>query len=331
MQLQSMTTMRVVAILALLSGCQLQVTRVAGAASSGDATARLDAALAGDYDNDAQVRQARAGVRAGAQVAVPHLREQWRLLEHSRDHDLWLWHWQSQDQPGTATADWLYRIAATSDGSHIVLTPYRAIDPAATKTALADKNFKFIAAQWAELSPCALTGEWKSTQFSANADATACSALLPGLGESASLLPLRLLLDGDMLHAATFADQARGASAGTDARRLRWFNGWAAINGGGPKAKAENQDWHMQKDLRLSSEGGRIPLRWRDGAASGYSLELMRTTYAERKLSVLQLNVIDDASGQTIDYAWTNPEATAVGVNLGWLQVGMTQAVPAQE
>ena len=44
-----------------------------------------------------------------------------------------------------------------------------------------------------------------------------------------------------------------------------------------------------------------------------------------------QLNVIDDASGQTIDYAWTNPEASAIGVNLGWLQVGFTQAGAAQE
>jgi CpeT/CpcT family (DUF1001) len=319
---------------ALLSGCQMPAPRGAGAVhnNGGDAAMRLETALGGDYDNDEQVRQARAGVRAGSQVAVQHLREQWRLLQHERDHSLWLWHWQSQDPSAVATADWLYRVAAASDGNRIVLTPYRAIDPAAAKAALTDKkDFKFVAAQWAELAPCALTGEWKSTQFSASADATACSALLPGLGESASLLPLRLMLDGDMLYAATFADQARGAGAGTDARRLRWFSGWAAINGGGPKAKATNQDWHTQKDLRLSSEGGRIPLRWRDGAASGYSLELVRTTYAERKLSVLQLNVVEDASGQTIDYAWTNPEAMAIGINLGWLQVGFTRAAAAPE
>jgi hypothetical protein len=319
----------------LLSGCQLPAPRSTGAAPSlnGDAATRLESALAGDYDNDEQVRQARAGVRAGTQVAVPHLREQWRLLQRDRGQSLWLWHWQSQDPLGTATADWLYRIVPAADGNRIVLTPYRAIDPAAAQASLTDKkkDFKFAAAQWAELTPCALSGEWKSTQFSASADATACSALLPGLGESASLLPLRFTLDADMLRAATFADQARGTGAGIDARRLRWFSGWAAINGGGPKAQAANQDWHMQKDLRLASEGGRIPLRWRDGAASGYSLELVRTTYAERKLSVLQLNVIDDANGQTIDYAWTNPEATAIGINLGWLQVGFSQAAAAPE
>jgi len=315
------------AIFGLLSGCQMPATRTAGAAPNGGAAARLETALTGDYDNNEQVRQSRASVHAGTQVAVPHLREQWRLLDQGRDHSLWLWHWQSLDSPGTATADWLYRVGAAGDAGHIVLMPFRAIDPGAAKSALAEpKKFKFVAAQWAELTPCAMTGEWKNAQFSATADAAACSALLPGLGESASLLPLRLAIDGDMLHAATFADQARGAGAGIDARRLRWLSGWAAINGAGPKATVVNQDWHMQKDLHLSSEGGRMPLHWRDGAASGYSLELVRTTYAERKLSVLQLDVIDDASGQTIDYAWTNPDATAIGVNLGWLQVGLTQA-----
>src|SRR5512141_3370976 len=121
------TTWVAVTMLAL-SGCQLAAPRAGGATvNSGDAVARLETALAGDYDNDEQVRQARAGVRAGTQVAVPHLREQWRLLQHDRDHDLWLWHWLSQDPSSVASVDWLYRVAPATDGNRIVLTPYRAI------------------------------------------------------------------------------------------------------------------------------------------------------------------------------------------------------------
>ena len=332
MQLRSMITLWMVAVFVLLSGCQMPAQRSGGAAIDGGALARLDAALAGEYDNHEQVQQAAAKVRAGNAVDVLHLRERWRLLERNRADSLWLWHLHTLDQKTVTDAVWLYRLAAAGDGSRVSLTPYRAIDPAVAKAALANKknDFKFVAAQWAELTPCTQTGEWKNTQFSASADVAACSALLPGLGESASLLPLRLVLDGDMLHAATFADHARGADASVDARRLRWFSGWAAINGGGPKAQAGNQDWHIQKDLRLSSEGGRIPLRWRDGAASGYSLELVRASYPERKLNVLQLNVIDDASGQTLDYVWVNPEATAIGINLGWLQVGVMQVVAGE-
>jgi len=301
-----------------LAACQNMPGR--GVATAGDAPARLDAALAGDWDNHEQTRQSTAG------IIVPHLRETLRLADRGRDGSFWLWRLESTNAKTTTHALWLYRIAATDNGNRVALTPYRALDPAAANAVYDGKQkFRFDAKQWAELAPCAQDGEWKNAQFHAQTDSAACSALLPGLGESAALLPLRITLDGEMLHTTTFADQARGADAQIDARRVHWFSGWAAINGGGPKARAGNQDWHMQKDMRLSSEGGRAELHWRDGAASGWSLELARTTYAERKLHVLQLNVIDDASGAILDYAWTNARGSAIGFNLGWLQVGLTQ------
>src|SRR5262249_36239201 len=136
--------------------------------------------------------------------------------------------------------------------------------------------------------------------------------------------PLKVSFDGDILSTVTFADQARGADASIDARRVRFFAGWSAINGGGPKMRPDNKDWHTRQDLRAASEGGRVPVRWRDGAASGYSIELVRRTYAERKLTVLQLNVVEDATGQTVDYAWADPSTSVIGLNLGWLQVGLT-------
>ena len=45
---------------------------------------------------------------------------------------------------------------------------------------------------------------------------------------------------------------------------------------------------------------------------------------ADGKLSVLQLNIIEDATGQTLDYAWADPSTSIIGINLGWLQVGLT-------
>jgi CpeT/CpcT family (DUF1001) len=314
------------ATMAMLSGCQMPVTH-ADPAAGGDAFERLNNALPGDYDNDEQVRTASAGTKSGAQLAVPHMRERWKMLERGRVNSFWLWQLQVQDSK-TAPTLWVYRLAPGADGKRLALTPYRALDPARVAAEFADPKlaFRFVPEHWAELAPCTLTGEWKNTQFEASADTPACSALLPGLGEAAALLPLRVSLDGEMLHAATFADQARGAAAAIDARRLSWFAGWSAINGAGANAKTLNQDWHTHEDLRLSSAGGRIPIRWRDGASSGYSLELQRRAYPERKLNVLQLNVIEDASGRAVDYAWTSMNADAVGINLGWLQVGLTKS-----
>jgi hypothetical protein len=42
---------------------------------------------------------------------------------------------------------------------------------------------------------------------------------------------------------------------------------------------------------------------------------------------VLKLSVVGDADGSTLAYAWANPEATRIGINLGWVQVGLEREV----
>ena len=78
----------------------------------------------------------------------------------------------------------------------------------------------------------------------------------------------------------------------------------------------------MDRGVAIGSEGGRYPLKYRDGNASGYALVLERLTYREGNVPVLKLSVVDDG-GRTIAYAWANPEATRIGINLGWVQVGL--------
>ncbi len=311
--------------LLLLAGCQsFPGTHAEPRRTTSAGTGEL--VLSGEFDNHEQVESASHG------VAVPRVHETLRLAQNDRAGHLWMWRLQSTDGKIPTEAAWLYRIAAVDNGNRFVFTPFRSIDEAGAKSLRESKegDFKFDDKQWAELTPCAMSGERKNGVLIITADAGACSALLPGLGASAALLPLRLTFDGDVLTTATFSDQARGADASIAARRVRWFAGWSAINGGGRQAKGENQDWHTHQDLRLSSEGGKIPIRWRDSAASGYSLELVRRTYAERKLSVLQLNVIEDATGQVIDYMWADPTASIIGINLGWLQVGFSVETAAK-
>ncbi len=104
--------------------------------------------------------------------------------------------------------------------------------------------------------------------------------------------------------------------------RVPVYTGWVALNGAGAQARAANDDWHLQNDLHLML-GERAPLHWRDGKAAGYSLQLSRRDYPERHLVVLQLDVVDDASGSTLAYAWTDSNAASIGINLGWVQVGL--------
>ena len=317
----------IVAGVVVRAGCQSLAAGGPGARSgsaAGDTLEKLAAALPGQYDNHEQVAHGAAG------VVLMHVDHELRVVERERDHVTWIWRLRAAGQ-APLTSVWLLRAQAADNGRRVHIVPYRPLTTAVADSAFVDagKAFRYAAEQWAELAPCAQDGAWENGKFSAAASVEACSALLPGLGEAASLLPLRFVIDGDMLRVATFADSPRGADAIEEARRVRWFDAWAAINGGGPQAKAGNQDWHFDRDLRLSSEGGRVAIRWRDGSASGYTLELERTNYPERKLAVLQLNVIDDATGKILMYAWTDPQANALGMNLGWLQVGLSRAVAA--
>jgi hypothetical protein len=309
-----------------IAGCQMVAPgRPSGsrATATDDAMTRLVSLLNGEFDNHEQSLRNETTTKSVTAIPVPRLHHTLRLLEHDRDAAFFLWTVQSGGER-SLSATWLFRVANV-DG-RIGLTPYRATSAAALGELSDPKHsFKFQPEQWGALEPCTQSGVWDNATFSAVANSGSCSVVLSGLGASAALLALKFSIDGDMLHTATFADLARGADAVEEARRVRWFGGWTAINGGGPAAKAANQDWHLRSDSRLSSEGGRAPIRWRDGAPSGYSLELERRAYPERGLNVLQLNVIEDANGKTITYVWTDTKSVSIGLNLGWLQVGLNE------
>jgi hypothetical protein len=214
------------------------------------------------------------------------------------------------------SATWAMRSVKSVNGN-IELTPYRALVEAPKLGA------EFDPAQWVALDACALNGAATAAGLKVKADLASCLILIPGIGANAALLPLEIEHDGEWLRVRFYADQARGQEARIEARRLRWFTGWAAVNGAGANARIESNDWHMNRGIRIDNEGGRAPLTWRDGKASGYSLSLERMTYRDGSVPVLKLSVIEDASGSSVVYAWANPEATRIGINLGWVQVGL--------
>ena len=262
------------------------------------------------FDNHEQVWRAQEA--ASGTVAPPHVVVS---IESAKDAEWSIWHVRLDANP-VLEAAWAMRRTAQSDGT-VLLIPHRALVAAPAAAAAFDSQ------QWTALDACALHGTNSGGHLHASADIAACTAIAPGIGATAALLPISIEHEGEWLRVRLYADQARGADAREDARLVRWFGGWAAVNGGGPKADATSRDWHMNRELRLGSEGGRAPLKWRDGSASGYSLALERLTYRDGDVPVLKLSVIDDASGSTLAYAWANPEATRIGINLGWVQVGL--------
>lgn len=263
----------------------------------------------GVFDNHEQVWAARENAAA---IAPPHVVVTLEPTSHT-DWSIWRVHYQATP---ALDAVWALRRTENADGSTTLL-PYRAAQATTSAPGRA-----FDADQWTPLEACTLRGKTSAGHLQVAADVAACAAIVPGIGADAALLPILIEREGEWLRVRLYADQARGADAREEARKVQVFGGWAAVNGAGPNAAA-GKDWHMNRAVRLGNEGGRAALLWRDGKLSGYSLGLERLTYREGNVPVLKLSVVDDASGRTLGYAWANPEATRIGINLGWLQVGL--------
>ena len=268
----------------------------------------------GVFDNHEQVWQTRA---AAGNAAPPHVVV---TIEPTAQADWSIWR-VHLDAAAPLDAVWAMQRIGTGEAASLM--PHRALD-----ASVAANVATFDARQWVPLDACALHGTSTPAGAHVAADVAGCTTLAPGLGAQTALLPVAIEREGEWLHVRLYADQARGADARVDLRQVQVFSGWAAINGAGPNAPANN-DWHMNRAMQLGNEGGRAALTWRDGRPSGYSLTLERVTYRDGNVPVLKLSVIDDASGQSIAYAWANPEATQIGINLGWVQVGLDRSVPA--
>ena len=300
-----------VVLVALLPACQMLSPKSSGPRASTSASAAVDGpagALQGEFDNHEQAASARADA-----AAVLHV----NVMMEPTSQDGWILLRIRLDAATPLDATWAMQRIAPTRGTAASWIPHRPLvaAPASGKA--------FDAKQWAALDACALRADNAAQPNRFVADPGACSTIVPGSGTLAALLPIALEMSGDMLMIRLYADQARGADAQERARRVRWFTGWAAVNGAGPQAGAENHDWHVDRALRIGSEGGRSPLRFRDGRPTGYSLGLEQMTYQNGNTPVLKLSVIDDATGRSLAYAWTNPEASRIGINLGWVQIGL--------
>lgn len=102
-------------------------------------------------------------------------------------------------------------------------------------------------------------------------------------------------------------------------QRCRPFDGWIEV----PRA-AGSEEMHRFPRLRLHDQGGLV-------AGGGYTVELTQLVYAHR-LRIMKLAVYDCAPGEVdfnrraVSYAWAEPEARRLGLNLRYLSSGWTLA-----
>ncbi|MBV6414084.1 MAG: chromophore lyase CpcT/CpeT [Xanthomonadales bacterium] len=298
--------------------------------------ARLSEWFAGEWDNHEQVIQEQeSGVSPGARhervhalflpVAVPAIGGSVFFARQTLD-----------DDPARVFRLRLYRFAVDRAADAIRLDQYSFVDEARWRDAHRDPS-ELQALTTAELRyapDCAVYFRFEaaSAEFVGSTREHACKVASARRG--AVIVEDRIRLGADTLAILSRAHDETGRLVYGNAdsvphlqRRVRWFRGFLAINRVGPGARPEDRDFRTWNGIVLHSEGRRQPIEWEDGRRSGWSVQLARLSV--RGDSVLALNLLDDATGRTLAYAWAAPESSRIGLNLRWFQADFSQVADA--
>ncbi len=137
-------------------------------------------------------------------------------------------------------------------------------------------------------------------------------------------LPRRMSVDEDWLEAVWPEGEAERA------RRVRHYRGWVALKRSHLDPEAADDDYVFVPDAGWHDEGCLLPVL-DDGRPTGYAVELARLTYQNTRTSILKLGVIELATGDALSYAWAEPGADRIGINLRWIQAGLTRVAEPQQ
>ncbi len=225
----------------------------------------------------------------------------------------------------------LYRITQGEPGE-IVLDIFRFADEDAWRDGHLDPA-AFATLRMDELVPtpgCSVSWRWDGEAFEGAVEEGACKIVSSRTGETLTIHDeLRLTDETISIHDVAYREDGSVAFGDPKTpvlnRKLRHYTGWAVVRPGGPAYDAEDPpDWMAQRDLQLHSEGSAISLVDGDGAPMGYRVELARLTRSGSNTHLLKLTLVDEATDESKAYAWGDPKAHRLGMNVGWAQVGLT-------
>lgn len=103
------------------------------------------------------------------------------------------------------------------------------------------------------------------------------------------------------------------------------YTGWAVIKRQHLEPDAKDDEWISMRDIKMTDDGQILTLMDGD-KETPYSVELIVITYQETNTTVLKLALYEKGKEPAITYIWGEPGAQRLGMNLRWMQVGLTRA-----
>ena len=150
------------------------------------------------------------------------------------------------------------------------------------------------------------------------------TCLLPNAsGQTIGLMKEFLLADGRIQLGERLQDINTGTSLINDQkldfRREVAYTGWAGTK------PSENTEWILAVPFEIHNQGDVHTLTNSADQDMGYRIELAQIRYREDQPEVLRIAVIDNKTNKQVAYSWASLDADQIGLNLDWLQVGLTR------
>lgn len=184
---------------------------------------------------------------------------------------------------------------------------------------------------------CEVYWRWNIDHFIGEMEKDACRVNSPRLGRTIVINDTLMLSESELQISDVARDEAGNVIFGRPDgpphknRKVRYFTLWGGVKKGGQNAKPDEQSWDFTSGKLIHNEGGVMRIVDDDtGEDSGYSVRLEQLTYQNTKVPILKLVLMDSKNDQQINYIWANPDATNIGMNLGWMQVGLTRKPEAE-
>ncbi|XQW83437.1 chromophore lyase CpcT/CpeT [Thalassotalea piscium] len=106
-------------------------------------------------------------------------------------------------------------------------------------------------------------------------------------------------------------------------RKVTYFTGWTGARIGGKDAPKDAK-WNFSSNVVIHNEGQIFPIiDDKTGKESAYSIQLAKLTYQNTQDPILKLGLIENKTGKTITYIWSDRDNVKIGMNLRWMQAGI--------
>jgi len=223
----------------------------------------------------------------------------------------------------------LYRFSADYDRSAIALQIFSFKDAAAVKDAHLDPaKLEGLSDGDINAMPAGCTVFWqrRANQFVGSMDQGGCRIVSERSGMTLLIEDDLLLTENEIWIQDRATDEAGnhvfGNKAGVAHKLLKQqlFTCWIYA-----KDDAAESGGHFKNGLKISDQGGEIwlPLT-EEGKKVGVKMRNVHWPYGNNRNSLV-LYAHNDDSGRAVSYAWTEPDAKRIALNLRWVQASCTR------